>query len=172
METWQIREGWVPGLLGWCVAEQARYHAGHAGFGLAFESRLAAEMAGFVRRLDPPRVAIFRAEDADGFLAAVSIDGDDQREGMARLRWFIAAERARGKGHGRRLLGRALAAARQAGCAGVWLETVAGLDAARALYDAAGFRLSAEGEAESWGRRVVEQRLELRFAGLSAGSGG
>jgi len=42
----------------------------------------------------------------------------------------------------------------------VHLDTFAGLDAARALYERAGFRLVAEQAGETWGRVVTEQRFE------------
>jgi hypothetical protein len=44
----------------------------------------------------------------------------------------------------------------------VYLSTFAGLDAARRLYEKAGFRLRAEGEGDHWGKTVVEQAFELR----------
>ncbi len=162
-----IEEGWAPGLIGWCVAEHARYYAAEAGFGVVFEAKLAREMGAFAARLAPPAATIFHASDAEGFLATVSIDGSDARDGMqdglAHLRWFIAAERARGRGLGKGLMARALAAAREAGMAGIYLDTFAGLDAARAVYERVGFRLVAEAPAETWGRTVLEQRFELRF---------
>jgi hypothetical protein len=42
----------------------------------------------------------------------------------------------------------------------VYLNTFKGLDAARALYDRAGFRLVAEATGSTWGREVTEQRFE------------
>jgi hypothetical protein len=44
----------------------------------------------------------------------------------------------------------------------VYLNTFAGLDAARALYEQAGFRLVQEVEAQTWGRVMREQRFEWR----------
>jgi len=162
-----IDEGWAPGLIGWCVAEHGRYYAAQAGFGAVFEAKVAREMAAFAARLAPPRAAIFRAADGEGFLATVSIDGSDApggaQGGLAHLRWFIAAERARGRGLGKALLARAIAAARAAGMGGVYLDTFAGLDAARAVYERAGSRLVHEAPAETWGTTVLEQRFELRF---------
>jgi len=42
----------------------------------------------------------------------------------------------------------------------VYLNTLAGLDAARALYERAGFRLVREIDAQTWGRAMHEQRFE------------
>ena len=45
--------------------------------------------------------------------------------------------------------------------ASCYLTTFAGLDAARRLYDSAGFVLTEQVEAESWGTRVTEQTFLL-----------
>lgn len=159
----EIRCGWAPGLLGWAVGAQARHYAEHWGFGAAFEAKLAAEAGAFLARRAPPGAEIFWAANEGGFLATLTVDSGEPREGMAHLRWVFAEARARGRGLGRRLLARGIGAAREAGAAGLWLETFAGLDAARRLYEAAGFRLAHAAEGEGWGSRVVEQRFELRF---------
>ncbi len=159
----EIREGYTPGLLGWAVAEQTRAYAAIAGFGLPFEAKIAAEMAAFAERLAPPGVQIFWAGDGEGPLATASIDAADARAGFAHLRWVIAAPRARGRGLGRAVVTAAVAGARAAGAPGVWLETFAGLDAARGIYERLGFRLVAEAEGLTWGNPVREQRFELRF---------
>ena len=41
--------------------------------------------------------------------------------------------------------------------------TFAGLDAARHLYERAGFVLCQESEGDHWGRTVMEQTFELRL---------
>ena len=51
----------------------------------------------------------------------------------------------------------------EAGASGAYLDTFAGLDAAKAVYLAAGFRLVAEADGESWGVLLREQRYELDF---------
>ena len=158
-----IASGYAPGLLGWCVAEHGTYYAAEWGFGPYFETKVAAEMADFVRRLDDPGNHIFRAEDGHGFLATVSLDGGDAEDGLAHLRWFIACDRARGRGVGHALLQQTCAAARRDGAMGIFLWTFAGLDAARKLYEHAGFSLVREVEDNTWGTPVREQRFELRF---------
>lgn len=134
-------EGWVPGLIGWCVAEHGRYYAEHWGFTAFFEAKVAGDMADFARRLDAPGNHLFWARDAEGFVATLSLDATDADDQMSHLRWFIAGNRTRGQGVGKELLQRCIAAARGSGAAGIFLTTFAGLDAARKLY---------ENEASGW----------------------
>lgn len=159
----RIESGWSPGLVGWTVAGHGRHYAEHWGFGAVFEGIVASGMGGFVQRLRPPGVEIYWAADGAGYVGTVSLDADEAEDGLAHLRWFLVDARARGLGLGHRLLAAAVGGARAAGMAGLWLDTFAGLDAARAVYERAGFALVAEHEAETWGTRVREQRFELRF---------
>jgi len=62
---------------------------------------------------------------------------------------------------GDHLVSEAVAFCRRAGCRRVWLTTFAGLDAARRLYEEAGFRLMEEREDAHWGKTVPEQTFEL-----------
>ena len=155
--------GWIPGLLGWTVAEHARYYAKHWDFGAFFEAKVAAEMAAFVNRLQDPGNHLIWVRDNDGLLATVSIDAGEAKGGLTHLRWFIASDRARGRGLAAPLIGKAIDATRSDGAAGVFLWTFAGLDAARAIYEAVGFRLVKQGEDATWGQVVTEQRWELVF---------
>lgn len=155
--------GYQPGALGWCVGLHGRYYADHAGFGPFFETKVAAEMAEFIRRLDPPGVSFFLARDGDGPLGTVSIDMGDAAHERAHLRWFIVDPRAQGRGIGKALIGRALAAARETGARGVYLWTFDTLEPARQIYLNAGFRLVHEQIDTSWGAKVNEQRYEIDF---------
>ncbi|RAH98454.1 GNAT family N-acetyltransferase [Acuticoccus sediminis] len=92
-----------------------------------------------------------------------TITGGDGADGeVARLRWFIVSDAARGTGVGRLLLSHALAFADERGYRLVWLTTFAGLDAARHLYESHGFRLVAETGEDKWHGGVGEQRFERR----------
>ena len=62
---------------------------------------------------------------------------------------------------GEALLGSALYFARQRGFSKIYLDTFAGLKAAKRLYQNAGFELVAQNEGEIWGRMLEEQRWEL-----------
>jgi GNAT superfamily N-acetyltransferase len=158
-------DGWRPGVIGEVVALQARYYARHWGFGPRFEAKIASEAALFLGRYDPRVDLLTSFGAAERVVGSVTIDGSDPQrpDDLAHLRWFILDDAARGHGLGRRLIGRALEFARGTGRAGVYLWTFAGLQAARHLYDEAGFRLVEELSGDTWGTRVTEQRFELRF---------
>ena len=164
-----LRHGWVPGIIGEVVRAHAAFYAREWGFGPFFEAKVAREMGAFLQRYDPARDCLFRAEDAGGggrFLGALTVDGGDPKleEGVAHLRWFIVADGARGRGVGGALMRTGLDFLAEAGFRSCFLATFAGLDAARRLYEGAGFVPDGEAEAESWGTRVVEQRFALDLA--------
>lgn len=155
--------GYEPGVLGWCVALHGRYYAEHAGFGAFFEAKVAAEMAEFAERLNLTGVSLFQARCGTGPLGTVAIDMGDAEDGRAHLRWFIVDPAAQGRGIGSALIDRAKDAARQADARGIFLWTFDGLQAARAVYLKAGFRLVREHPGDTWGSKVIEQRYEFDF---------
>ncbi len=165
-DTPVLHRGWRPGLLGDVVSLQARYYGEAWKFGTFFEAKLARGMAEFAGRYDPRQDLIISAVDGPRTLGSVTIDGSDPAapDGWLHLRWFILGDASRGRGIGRGLLTESLAFARSLHRPGVYLWTFAGLNAARRLYDDAGFRLVEEHAGETWGTRVTEQRfvLELR----------
>ena len=158
-----MHRGWRPGLLGDVVALQARYYADAWGFGPSFEAKLAREMGAFASRYDPQRDLILSTHDGARTTGSITVDGGDPDapDGLLHLRWFILGDGERGRGVGRALLDESLSFARATRRPGVYLWTFAGLDAARRLYDAAGFRLAEEHAGATWGTRVTEQRFVL-----------
>ena len=165
-----VRHGWVPGVVGEAVRAHAVFYAREWGFGPFFEAKVAREMGAFLLRYDPAKDRLFRAGDEEGgggrFLGSLAVDGGDPElaEGVAHLRWFIVADGARGRGVGGALMRAGLGFLAEAGFRSCFLTTFAGLDAARRLYEGAGFVLAGETEAGSWGTRVSEQRFTLDLA--------
>lgn len=162
-------DAWIagphPGWLGDTAALHGRYYAEAWGFPLQFECKVAREMADFALRYDTARdLALTVRADGRG-LATLTLDGSDGAlaPGQAHLRWFIVDAALRGRGCGQALMGRVLGFARVTGYSSVYLTTFRGLDAAAALYTRAGFTVTDESEGATWGRTVVEQRLELRL---------
>jgi len=157
----EIRSGYLPGAIGRIVELHGTYYAAHWGFGAFFEARMARELAEFVSRFDPQRDGLWTAFAAGRIEGSIAIDGSHAGEKGAHLRWFILDESQRGQGTGRHLLEAAVGFCRSSGHRRVTLWTFSGLDAARRLYEHAGFRLAEERRGAQWGREVTEQRFEL-----------
>ena len=153
----QIVEGYVPGVIGVVSALFATYFAESHGFGLRFEAKVATELADFLEDYDSERDLQLVLKQGDQILGGISVDGRENSQYSARLRWFILSEEARGDGWGRKLLDTALEFCRAKNYGRVYLTTVAGLEASRQLYEKYGFRLASEIEDETWGTRSLEQ---------------
>ncbi|MGO4400452.1 bifunctional helix-turn-helix transcriptional regulator/GNAT family N-acetyltransferase [Achromobacter sp. PAB15] len=155
-----IHDGYVPGCIGDVASLHARYYAQTSGFGVYFERKVASELAAFAEGLPAQGKGIWLYVDGGRVLASIVIDGDLAKR-QAHLRWFIVDDALRGMGVGRALLERALAFA-DAHYDETYLWTFKGLDAARHLYESAGFVLTDESEGQQWGSVVVEQRFLRR----------
>ncbi len=153
-----IVAGYRPGVVGRIAEMHARHYARTMNFGQAFESKVASGAADFVSRLDSPRNSLWIALEGERIVGTVAIDGEDLGDGTAHLRWFIVDEAARGTGTGRRLLGEAIAFCDGVGFEKTALWTIHGLEAARHLYEDAGFVLAEEWSGDQWGREVREQK--------------
>lgn len=161
----QIIEGYHPGLVGRIVALHAETYSRWAGFGSAFECKVARELADFVMRLDRPMNAMWYAASGDSTIGSIAIDGEDLGNGRAHLRWFIVDPASRGAGLGHRLLSSALDFVDREGFQETQLWTLKGLEAARALYEHAGFTLDREFPGDQWGKRITEQTfIRIRSA--------
>lgn len=153
---------YYPGVLGDIVGAHARYYAGAWSLGRAFEAKVGAELAGFLVNMKEDRDLLLTARRPDErFLGSIVIDGRDAADHGAHLRWFIVAPEAQRTGLGKQLLDRAIGFCRERDYRHVYLYTFAGLDSARRLYEQAGFKLTQEQEANTWGRALREQRFDL-----------
>jgi len=162
----EICTGYRPGVVGRVTEMHAAFYARHSSFGQFFESRVASGLAEFVGRLDQPCNQIWLAMMNDRIVGSIAIDGQDMGNNQAHLRWFILDEGCRGSGVGRRLLHEAVAFCDRLGFDAIELSTFKGLDAARQLYEAAGFELTLEEPGSQWGSLVTEQQFTRRSAGV------
>lgn len=152
-----IEKGYRPGVIGRVAELHAAYYSRNAGFGVHFEQRVAVGMADLCSRLDNPDNGLWIALDGGRVVGSIAIDGEDLGEGVAHLRFFIVDESVRGKGLGGQMLAEAMRFCDAAGFSATRLWTFRGLDAARRLYERAGFRLETEAEGTQWGKSVMEQ---------------
>ncbi len=150
--------GAPPAGIGRLIELHGRWYARHWGLGPGFEAQVAEGLGDFARHLPHPDSGLWVAVQGGQVMGGIVIDGRAAPD--ARLRWFILDEPARG-GTGRRLLDHALDFCRGRGFASVWLTTFAGLDAARRLYESAGFALEHEAPDTGYGAPVRGQRFRL-----------
>jgi DNA-binding MarR family transcriptional regulator/GNAT superfamily N-acetyltransferase len=144
-----------PGDLGWVVHRHGAVYAQEYGWDETFEFLVARIVADYAAGRDPEREAAWIAEvdgEPAGCVFCVRKDAS-----TAQLRLLLVEPSARGLGIGGRLVEECLRFARAAGYRQVKLWTQDCLTAARRIYQAAGFRLTAEGEHHSFGHDLVEQ---------------
>jgi len=157
--TATVEAGYQPTLTGRVIVMLQAYMHAHFGFAAAFESRIGADLAEFLSRLDSPRNQIWRAQLDGEIVGSISIDGEDLGGGLAHLRWFVVDESVRGGGAGTALLEQALDFCDRGEFRETRLWTVKGLDAARRLYESHGFELAEEYYGEQWGSEILEQQF-------------
>ena len=164
MDDVGIHKGHVPGAIGRVIELHGLYYHAHWGFGPVFEAKVASELAEFIRRYDTQRDGFWTVAVDGRVEASITIDGVHAGHEKAHLRWFIVSDALRGKGVGDRLLRAAVDFCRSKRYLRAYLWTFAGLDAARHLYEKAGFTLVEQHRGTQWGTEVTEQRFELPLA--------
>lgn len=161
------------------VEMHAAYYEREWGFGRFFEEKVGAELAAFLERFDEERDGFWTAVVDGRVEGSVAIDGARTAGGRggaaagggaeaggggegaeAHLRWFVVSDALRGQGVGGQLMEAAMGFCDSLGYDRVYLWTFEGLDAARHLYEKHGFRVVEERRGTTWGREVLEQRLE------------
>ncbi|OCI95774.1 MarR family transcriptional regulator [Rhizobium sp. AC27/96] len=148
-----------PGDIGWIVQSQARFYTEEFGWDHRFEA-LVAEVAGkFLSSFNPDKERCWIAErNGLNVGSAMIADGGD---GVAKLRLLYVDKTARGLGLGKLLVDECIRFSRDAGYTRLSLWTNDILDAARAIYIKAGFRLVAEEKHRMFGPELNGQTWEL-----------
>ena len=151
-----------PGDLGWVVERHGVLYALEFGWDQGFEALVARIVADFADGpRDPARETGWIAEVDGRRAGCVLCVASPERAGAAKLRALLVEPEARGHGVGRLLVERCVAFAREAGYARVELWTTANLEAARRLYDGAGFEVVREVREEAFGTEVLSRHMEL-----------
>jgi GNAT superfamily N-acetyltransferase len=160
----------APGDLGWVVQRHGELYAEEYGWNEAFE-RLVARIVGEFAAAEPgPRQRGWIATVEGRRAGCVFLMPGG--EGIARLRLLLVEPWARGHGLGGRLVDTSIQAARRAGCHTLTLWTNDVLDAARRLYERAGFRLVKTDRHRSFGKTLTGQTWDLSLARTGSAPGG
>ncbi len=154
-------KGYYPGVLGEVTRLHGVYYHEQWGFDISFEAQEGKELGEFMLRFDPEKDVLWTAVIDEKFAGSVAIDGYDAEANGARLRWLIVDPLYHGRGLGKTLLKKAVEFCRSVGHKRIFLWTFQGLEAARHIYECAGFVLTQEREVDQWGGIIKEQRFDL-----------
>jgi len=153
------------GDIGWITHRQGILYAEEYGWDASYEALVAEILGAFVKTFDSKWETAWVAERRGNIVGAVFLVRASDRIGKLRLLYVEPS--ARGLGIGRKLVSLCIGGARERGYRTLTLWTNDVLVAARRIYEAMGFRLSAQERHRSFGKDLVGQTWELE---LRAGS--
>ena len=154
-----IRSVGEPGDLGWVIKAHGELYAAEHGWDATFETLVSRIVADWANDHDPNREAGWIAE-VDGRRAGCVFCVDAHENDTAVLRILLVDPSARGHGLGGQLVDTCLDFASKAGYARMRLWTNDPLTAARRIYLARGFRLTAQEPHHSFGADLIGQTYE------------
>jgi DNA-binding MarR family transcriptional regulator/ribosomal protein S18 acetylase RimI-like enzyme len=143
------------GDMGWIVHRQGALYWQEYGYDERFEALCAEIVAKFVQNLDAKRERCWIAEKDEEIVGSVFLVKEAEK--TAKLRLLYVEPSARGLGIGGRLVAECVRFARQAGYEKIVLWTQSELDAARHVYEKAGFRVVEKKEHHSFSKNLTAE---------------
>ena len=151
-----------PGDMGWVVHQHGATYAREWGYNAEFEALVARIVADFLDHYDARWERCWIAEKDGENVGSVFVVRKSKT--VAKLRLLLVDPRARGLGIGKRLVDECIRFARQAGYRKLTLWTQSELDAARGLYQRAGFTCVRREPNDRFGKQgLVAETWELRL---------
>ena len=150
-----------PGDMGRVVQLHGELYAREFGYNTDFEALVARIASDFVLEHEPQWERCWIAERDGAVVGSVFLV--KQNRTTAKLRLLILDPKARGLGLGRRLTQACIRFAKEKGYRKMVLWTQSHLAAARAIYQAEGFRKISEEKHRSFGKRLVAEVWELKL---------
>ncbi|HEX2896981.1 MAG TPA: GNAT family N-acetyltransferase [candidate division Zixibacteria bacterium] len=154
-----IRTDLKPGDLGNVVFLHGLLYSREYGYGLDFESFVAAGLHEFHSNYDPAKDRVWICEYKRrmiGFLLLMHRENN-----VAQLRYFLLEPEYRDLGLGKKLMQLYMDFFHQCGYKSLYLWTTHELDAAAILYKRYGFKLTEEKTSTVFGKPLKEQRYDL-----------
>jgi GNAT superfamily N-acetyltransferase len=158
LEEITIRTELRPGDLGYVTYLHGILYSREYGYGIEFESYVAAGLHEFYQGYDPLRNRVWVCEHDGrmiGFMLLMA------RGTAAQLRFFVILPEYRGIGLGKKLMELYMEFFRLCGYKSSYLWTTHELDAAASLYLRHGFKLVEEKESTAFGKPLFERKYEL-----------
>ncbi len=155
----EIRTDLRPGDLGYVMYLHGSFYGREYGYGVSFESYVAAGLHEFYEQYDPARDRFWLCEHQGRIIGSLLLMHRGAE--AAQLRYFMVLPEYQGIGLGKRLMELAMAFFRAQGYRSAYLWTVDELPVAAALYRRHGFSLTEEKPSTAFGKALREQRYDL-----------